>query len=164
MAIFSDVFIDVTKQGRKLPTSEYKDSGKHLIIDQGQKDIAGFTDEAEGLFTDVPAIVFGDHTRVIKYIDKPFFLGADGVKILKAKDKNANYKFLFYALSSACIPNTGYNRHFKWLKELEIPSYSVEERAYIVSIFDKIDSLIKERSQQLSKLDELVKSAVLRFD
>ncbi len=163
MVIFSDVFIDVTKQGRKLPTSEYKDSGKQLIIDQGQKDIAGFTDETEGLFTDVPAIVFGDHTRVIKYIDKPFFLGADGVKILKAIDPDANYKFLFYVLSAARIPNTGYNRHFKWLKEVEIPEYSKEDQAYIVTIFDKIENLINDRKQQLSKLDDLVKSRFIEM-
>ena len=35
---------------------------------------------------------------MIKYVDKPFFLGADGVKVLRSKFKNANYKYLYYAL------------------------------------------------------------------
>ena len=64
----------------------------------------------------MPVIVFGDHTRIIKYINRPFFLGADGTKILKSKIPDANYKYLYYALKNAKIPNTGYNRHFKWLK------------------------------------------------
>ena len=158
MAIFTDVIYDVTKEGRKLPTSEYKDKGLYPIIDQGQNNIAGYTDETDGLFSNVPAIIFGDHTRIIKYVDAPFFIGADGVKILKAKDKKANYKFLYYALSSAKIPNTGYNRHFKWLKEIDIPTYSEQEEKKIVSELDKICDLITLRKQQLSKWDELVKS------
>ena len=158
MAIFTDVLCDVTKKGRKLPTNEYKDSGLYPIIDQGQNDIAGYTDETSGLFTDVPAIIFGDHTRIIKYVDTPFFIGADGVKILKAKEDGANYKFLYYALSSTKIPNTGYNRHFKWLKEVDIPSYSQQEQTKIVEELDRIVYLIDLQTQQLNKLDELVKA------
>ena len=158
MAVFTDVFEDVTKYGKKLQTSEYKESGKYVIIDQGQKDIAGYTDETDGVFTDVPAIVFGDHTRVIKYVDEPCFLGADGVKLLKAKIENPNYKYLYYVLSNADIPNTGYNRHFKWLKEVEIPLPNIEEQNKIVETLEKVDELISCRKEQLAKLDELVKA------
>lgn len=158
MAIFTDVLYDVTKKGEKLSTNEYKESGRYPIIDQGQNDIAGYTNETEGLFCDVPAIIFGDHTRIIKYVDTPFFIGADGVKILKAKNESANYKFLYYALSSANIPNTGYNRHFKWLKEVDIPVYTAQEQIKIVTEIDKITYLIDLRKQQLQQLDELVKA------
>lgn len=163
MAIFTDVLLDVTKNGHKLPTNEYKEFGLHPIIDQGQNDIAGYTDETSGLFSDVPAIIFGDHTRVIKYVDAPFFIGADGVKILKAKDNKANYKFLYYALSSAKIPNTGYNRHFKWLKEVDIPTYTEREQSQIVSELDKVTALIDLRKEQLEKLDMLVKSRFIEL-
>ena len=158
MARFLDIFEDVTKLGAKIPTNLYLKNGLYPIIDQGQSEIAGYTNEENGLFTDVPAIVFGDHTRVIKYVDSPCFLGADGVKLLKAKDKSANYKYLYYALCNADIPNTGYNRHFKWLKEIEIPEYSSEEQIEIVAQLERVDSVISLRKQQLSKLDELVKA------
>lgn len=158
MARFTDIFDDVTKQGRKIPTNEYLERGMHPIIDQGQKEIAGYSNEEAGLFCDVPAIIFGDHTRVIKYVDTPCFLGADGVKLLKAKKSNANYKYLFYALSSADIPNTGYNRHFKWLKEVEIPTHTENEQNDIVAVLDKVSGLISLRKQQLAKMDELVKT------
>lgn len=92
---FCDVFEDVTRLGRKFATSEYKESGKHPIFDQGQNAIAGYTDEEGGLYTDVPVILFGDHTRVVKYIDTPCFLGADGVKLLKSKNTDANVKYLY---------------------------------------------------------------------
>ena len=156
--IYSDLFKDVTKFAKKLPTSDYQDKGKHPIIDQGQKQIAGYTDIEEGLFTDVPAIIFGDHTRVIKYIDTPFFIGADGVKVIKCLDKQANYNYLYYLLSSVRIPNTGYNRHYKWLKEAHLVEHTKEEQEKIVVVLSTIDNILDLYSAQLNKLDELIKS------
>lgn len=158
MAKFTEVFSDETKRGHKIPTSEYLASGKFPIIDQGQGQIAGYTDLESGVFTDVPAIIFGDHTRIVKYVDTPFFLGADGVKVLKAKVPDVDYKYLFYCLQNAKIPNTGYNRHFKWLKELEIPLPPLEEQRHIAAVLDKVTDLIAQRRAQLDKLDLLVKS------
>lgn len=155
---FSDVFDDITRQGTKIQANQYLVCGKYQIIDQSQNDIAGYTNQEEGLFKDIPAIVFGDHTRVIKYVDKPCFLGADGVKLLRAKDSKANYKYLYYVLTNAKIPDTGYNRHFKWLKEINIPLYDEETQNNIVKELEKVTNLIDKRKKQLEKLDELIKS------
>ena len=158
MKAFGELFIDETKKGIKLQTSEYKKQGNHIIVDQGKNPIAGYTDREKGLFEDVPVIIFGDHTRVIKYVDQPFFLGADGVKILRSKDKNSNYKYLYYALRNANIPDTGYNRHFKWLKETKINYPSVAMQDEIVKILDKLSDIIDRRKTQLQGLDNLIKA------
>ena len=155
---FDDIFIDETKLGTKLKTDEYQDFGKYPIIDQGQELIAGYTDREDGLFREVPAIIFGDHTRIIKYVDTPFFLGADGVKVLCCKLLDANYRYLYYALRNAKIPDTGYNRHFKWLKEVQIPYPDSQEQARIVSVLDKIEKIIDRKKKQLQALDDLVKA------
>ena len=158
MKTFDEVFIDKTKYGVKVQTSEYGEQGKHIIIDQGRSQIAGYTDREEGLFEEVPVIIFGDHTRVIKYVDEPFFLGADGVKVLRSKDKSANYKYLYYALKNTRIPNTGYNRHFKWLKEIQINYPDRDKQVEIVGILDKVSDIIKKRENELSALDNLIKA------
>ena len=157
MASFDEVLKDCTKLGTKIPTSEYLENGKYPIIDQGQNDIAGYYDSDDGLFEYVPAIVFGDHTRVVKYVDKPCFLGADGVKLLCPVDKDINCKYLFYQLSYADIPNTGYNRHFKWVKALDFKISPSDEQNHVVEVLDKVTDLILIHQQQLAKLDELVK-------
>lgn len=158
MAAFSDVFADVTKQGTKLQTSEYLASGKYPIIDQGQDDIAGYTDRENGLFTDVPAIIFGDHTRIVKYVDMPFFLGADGVKVLKATIPDVDCRYLYYAVSAVKIPNTGYNRHFKWLKEAQIPLPDISTQRRIADTLDKVSEGIGLCRKMLGKLDLMVKA------
>ena len=158
MARFTDIFSDETKKGHKIQKGDYLSSGKYPIIDQGQAVVAGYSNLREGLFENVPVIVFGDHTRIIKYVDTPFFLGADGVKVLKPKIDNVNCKYLFYCLQNAKIPDTGYNRHFKWLKEVEIPLPSLDKQKNISAVLDKVNDLIAKRQAQLDKLDLLVKA------
>ena len=158
MKSFDEIFIDKTKYGVKVQTTEYGEVGEHIIIDQGQSQIAGYTDREEGLFEEVPVVIFGDHTRVIKYVDEPFFLGADGVKVLRSKDDNANYKYLYYALKNARIPDAGYNRHFKWLKEVQINYPDSDKQAEIVELLDKVSSVIKKREDELCALDNLIKA------
>ena len=158
METFNDIFMDCTSLGTKIPKEEYLVNGKHIVVDQGQNTIAGYTDLDDGLFEDVPAIIFGDHTRVIKYVDEPFFLGADGVKLLKSKKQDANYKYLYYALKNARIPDTGYNRHFKWLKEVSIEYPNLNRQQEIVEVLDKITKIIEERKLELLQLDELIKA------
>ena len=163
MLNFSDVFNDCTSDGTKIKTEDYLQEGKYAIIDQGQKEIAGYTNREDGVYTDVPAIIFGDHTRVIKYVNQPFYLGADGVKLLKSKLSDANYKYLYYALKNYRIPNTGYNRHFKWLKQAEIEYPSKEIQNKVVIELDKITTIIQMKNNQLAELDNLIKSRFIEM-
>ncbi|MBO1872042.1 restriction endonuclease subunit S [Lachnoanaerobaculum sp. Marseille-Q4761] len=155
---FCEVFDDYTSRCRKIPKEEYLSNGKYIVIDQGQNNIAGYTNIDDGLFEDVPAIVFGDHTRIIKYVDEPFFLGADGVKLLKSKIEDANYKYLYYVLRNARIPDTGYNRHFKWLKEINLEYKDAESQKNIVKTLDTVTNIIELYKVELSKLDNLIRA------
>ena len=154
---FDEIIEDCTKYGLKIPTNDYLEKGKFPIIDQGQDFIAGYSNSDNGIYSDVPAIIFGDHTRIFKYVDFPFFLGADGVKILKAR-KEISYKYLFYYFLQAKFPNTGYARHYKWLKELEIPVPTIEKQNSIVNNLDKVTKIIKAHKILLEKYDTLIKS------
>ena len=159
---FDEIIEDCTKYGVKIPTNDYLEKGRFPIIDQGQNFIAGYSNSDNGIYSDVPAIIFGDHTRVFKYIDFPFFLGADGVKILKAK-KEISYKYLFYYFLQAKFPNTGYARHYKWLKELEIPVPPIEKQKSIVKNLDKVTKIIKVHKNLLEKYDILIKSRFIEM-
>ena len=77
-----------------------------------------------------PVIIFGDHTKNVKYIDFDFIVGADGVKIL-----NPIFiypMFLYYLIEYAKInmKNRGYSRHFQFLKEkfYPIPPFNEQKR------------------------------------
>ena len=145
-------------KAKQVKTKEYNSGTKYPIISQEDKLISGYCDDESMLFhIDKPVIIFGDHTRVLKYIDFDFVVGADGVKIISPKE-NLNAKFLLYFLTWYNIPNLGYSRHYKLLKELDIPVPPLSTQLSIVSELDKINELIRLKREQLKDYDNLAQS------
>ena len=126
----------------KIPKSEYKSAGKIPIIDQSENFIAGYTDDQNSLYHfDKAVICFGDHTRVLKYIDFDFALGADGVKILLPNEK-VSTKYLYYILLSDPVESRGYSRHYSYLKEKTIPLPPLEIQEQIVEELDSYQKIV----------------------
>jgi len=153
-------FLKQTKnQYKQLKTKEYLDVGNYPIVDQGQQYICGYTNDEEKLYKgDIPVIVFGDHTRIIKYINFKFAVGADGTQILKADKNKFNDKFYYYVLLNTSIINQGYHRHFKFLKESKIVKPSMNEQIKIASILSEFDSRIDQYQQQRQDFIQLKKA------
>jgi type I restriction enzyme S subunit len=112
-----EAFDDVSRQGNKIPRSEYLTAGKIPVIDQGQDEIAGYWDEVGDAYRGkLPVILFGDHTRIFKLLEYPFCIGADGVRLLRPKTMDSH--FAFGLLTLLDVPSRGYSRHFKELRAL----------------------------------------------
>ena len=154
---FEEIFIDDSKNHIKIASNEYQITGNTAIVDQGQNLIVGFSDRIVKQL-DKPRIIFGDHTKAVKFIDFPFILGADGTKVLKLIHESVLEKYVYYFLKYVEIPNLGYARHFKYIKELVFPIPSLSVQKDVINIFTKIDQQISLRQQQLQTLATLVKS------
>lgn len=138
---------DMTPGQAKIQRNEYLESGTVPIIDQGQKEIAGYTNDITLAYQgSLPVILFGDHTLAFKYVDRPFALGADGVRVLAARPSFAP-KFLYFYLRHAKIPSRGYSRHFKFLRELEFPCVAEREQWRIVEFLEQADRLRRQRAE-----------------
>lgn len=152
---FESICLDDTSSATKIPAAEYLQEGKYAVYDQAQeKDIAGYSNTEQGLCRNYPAVLFGDHSRVVKYINEPFFIGADGVKIIRPRKDNLIPEFLYYDLKYHNIPNTGYNRHFKYIKMISLTKASLEEQSQFLSIAhqaDKSGSVLLKLSSPLTK-------------
>lgn len=167
---FPEVIADVTSKFHKIKASEYQVGGKFKIIDQGKDAVAGYTDNESLINKNIsPIIVFGDHTRAIKYEDTPVALGADGAKALKVNPQLANTLYVYYYLRSIKLANAGYSRHFKFLKEIKIPipqkngEPNFDDQIRITHLLSKVEGLIAQRKQHLKQLDELLKSVFLEM-
>ena len=120
--------IGKTHKTRQIKTSEYLDYGKIPIIDQSRDFIAGYTNDMDTIIDlKKPVIVFGDHTRILKYIQFPFAKGADGTQLIISKCDNMPQVLLYCSLINVDLSNYHYARHFKYLKaeEVLVPSHKV---------------------------------------
>lgn len=142
----------------KLQGKDYLKDGLYPIVSQEECMISGYWNKSEDVFhIKKPIVVFGDHTRIVKYIDFDFVLGADGVKILCPTDE-LNAKFLSYYLKWYKVPNLGYSRHYKLLKEIELPVPPLSEQQQIVEELDLLSGIIEKKKEQLKELDNLAQS------
>lgn len=109
-------------RSKQIPTKDYQKKGVIPIIDQSRDYIAGYTDDMESkVESNEPYIVFGDHTRVLKYVPFPFAKGADGTQLIMSNNLDLMPQcLLFTSLVSVDLSNYSYARHFKYLKEEEI--------------------------------------------
>lgn len=140
----------------RIQTGDYLSKGNIPIIDQSADFIAGYTNIPSSVLSSPTGyVVFGDHTRIVKYVRFPFARGADGTQILKSKDSRVPDELLYQIVRSIDLSNYGYARHFKFLKDtpMIIPTESVaKEFAKIVTpIYDKYTHLIFENIE-LTKL------------
>ena len=150
--------IQKVKYTTKVPSSDYLPVGAFPIVSQEEGLISGYwNNEADVFHHSRPVVIFGDHTRIIKYVDFDFVLGADGVKILLPVD-GLSAKFLSYYLRWYKVPSLGYSRHFKLLKEASVPVPPVQEQEKIVAELDSLSGIIEKKKQQLKELDKLAQS------
>jgi restriction endonuclease S subunit len=127
---FSSACTDETSKSPKVQKGEYLEAGDIPVIDQGQKSIAGFTNIENVCNSTGPVIIFGDHTRAVKYVDHEFAIGADGAKVLKPAEQ---FDPVFFAalMRSLPIPDLGYSRHMREVKKLFFACPPIElQRSY----------------------------------
>lgn len=133
----------------KIQKADYLAAGRFPIIDQSQDDVAGWTNNAAALIElDKPLVVFGDHTCAVKWIDRPFAQGADGIKILKTSDELLP-RFFYYFLKAHPMEADGYKRHFGDLKRKTIPLPPLDVQHKIVAEIDGYQKVIDGARQVL---------------
>lgn len=152
-----NVIEKISTTGIKLKQKEYLTEGKYPVVDQGQELIGGYSNDKNLLVDcDSPIIVFGDHTKVKKYIDFKFIAGADGVKIIKPKSIY-NPKLFFYFLHCIQFPDKGYARHFQYVEKAFIPLPPLPEQKKIVEKIEELFSGLDSGVASLKKAKEQIK-------
>ena len=138
----------------KIPESEILDTGKYPVYTQDiqQNGFEGFSNNTNPI-TDVPVVLFGDHSCAVKFIDRPFFRGADGTVLLKPKKKYIP-KYYFYIIEyivNKFLDKTKYERHNKYLQELYIPIPPPDVQQQIITEMDQVANSIALLTQQIEQ-------------
>ncbi len=166
---FSEVFNDRTDSRRKILQVNYEKTGLYPVVDQGKDLIGGFSSDHLMLsLASLPCIVWGDHTRCVKYIGRPFIQGADGVKVLEPS-KAVDPIYAYKAMLTIRLPDKGYSRHFKFLRSSQFPLPPLAEQRRIVAKLDALTArFVRARAEleRVNRLSELFRerAVVATFD
>lgn len=148
-----DVIRKITRT-KQIKTFEYRTSGAIPVIDQSRDFIAGYTNDIEALINmKVPVIVFGDHTRILKYVQFPFAKGADGTQLIVSSRDNLPPSLMYLSLVALDLSNYHYARHFKYLKEETILLPTKD-------IADEFDRNVSPMLKQIQILRDISQKAV----
>ncbi|NKQ38090.1 MAG: restriction endonuclease subunit S, partial [Methanosarcinales archaeon] len=148
-----DKYNDTSK---KVQSKDILSSGNFPVITQDTGSfISGYTNEPNPI-TNLPLIIFGDHSCTLRYVNFTFFRGADGTQILKFEPNLVFYIYLFLQSVITQIPNYGkYERHFKYVKDLKVvipPKKNlISFQSQIQSTLDKVE-IIRKENQKLAEL------------
>mgnify|MGYP001239252624 CR=1 FL=1 len=158
---FDAVIADESGGNIKTLQSEFLAAGHYAVVDQGKELIAGYVNDESCLCrAQLPVIVFGDHTRCFKYVDFPFCMGADGIKILRPKI-DADVKYLYHYFRQLRLTEGGYDRHFKYLKRVDVVLPPLPEQRRIAEVLDRTEALRTKRRASLVQLVALTQSIFL---
>lgn len=123
----------------KINAKEFKSSGSFPIVSQEAALISGYWDrEQDVMHFERPVVVFGDHTRNVKFVDFDFVAGADGVKIFQPIEE-LEPKYLYYWLLAFPVEGLGYSRHYRLLKGRSI---LVPRRSAQLEVVSKLDKAL----------------------
>ncbi len=147
---FEQMFNQISSKPYQILQSQIKSTGLYPVVSQSSNFIEGYSNETNVFKNDHSVVIFGDHTRNVKFIDFDFIVGADGVKILKPIfDPKYSYYFVLYA--SLHIQDKGYSRHFGQILKFHYLLPPLAEQKRIVKKIEELFGVLDTIQQALGE-------------
>jgi type I restriction enzyme S subunit len=140
----------------------YDNSFSIPVLTAGKSFILGYTDELDGIYNDLPVIIFDDFTTAFHYVDFPFKVKSSAMKILKPVKEKADLKYLFYRMQTISMDTDLHKRY--WISkysQVKIPLPPLPQQQKIANILDAADALRQKDKALLAKYDELTQALFL---
>ena len=150
--------LDYERPDKYIVSSEdYNDDYKTPVLTAGKTFILGHTNDVEGIYKNIPVIIFDDFTTESKYVDFDFKVKSSAMKILKAEN-NITLKYLYYLMQTLPFNHETHKRY--WISEysklkIDIPE-KLEEQQEIVQVLDTMSDIIRLREECISHAQDLI--------
>ena len=121
-------------------STAYSDDYSTPVLTAGKSFIIGYTDETEGIYNNLPCIIFDDFTTDSRLVDFPFKVKSSAMK-LRQVNKGVDIKYVSQFMSITRLVGDTHKRY--WISEyskLEIPIPPQKEQLRIIR---KIQQLFK---------------------
>ncbi|MES2797049.1 MAG: restriction endonuclease subunit S [Bacteroidota bacterium] len=147
-------------------STKYSDTHKTPVLTAGKSFIKGYTNETDGIFDELPTIIFDDFTTATQFVDFPFKVKSSAMKILVPTSKLVNMKFVYNCIQVNQVRNDTHKRY--WIsvyakKKILLPSL-VEQNAILSKteeLFSDLDNGIANFKKAKDQL-KIYRQAVLK--
>lgn len=140
-------------------SEDYDDSFSTPVLTAGKTFILGYTDETQGIYNNLPAIIFDDFTTESKFVTFPFKVKSSAMKILTCDPDVADVRYMFYLLKNLKVLTDQHKRY--WISKfanIEVPLPPLHIQQQIADTLDKADALRRKDQELLQKYDKLAQS------
>ena len=129
-------------------STNYSEDYTTPVLTAGKSFIIGYTNETDGIFDNLPVIIFDDFTTDSRFVDFPFKVKSSAMKILRVK-KEIDIRYVgFYMIITRLVGDT-HKRY--WISEysklpIPIPPKAEQERIVqtVTDLWGKLDNIIAE--------------------
>lgn len=127
----------------------YNDEYKTPVLTAGKSFILGYTNERNGIYNNLPTIIFDDFTTDSRLVNFPFKVKSSAMKILQV-NKDISIQYVAYFMSITRLAGNTHKRY--WISEyskIPIPIPPKEEQDRIVQIISEIENNLDSISAEL---------------
>jgi len=125
------------------------------VLTANKSFILGYTDEKEGIYKDLPVIVFDDFTTDSKYTDFSFKVKLSAIKLLKNKE-GVDLRFVYEKMKSITFPTGSHKRYYiSQYQNMEVLVPPLTEQKKIAEILSSVDEEIQKTDEIVSSTEQL---------
>lgn len=128
-------------------STKYSDHYSTPVLTAGKTFVLGKTNEQDGIFRDLPVIIFDDFTTATKFVNFPFKVKSSAMKILKPATDEVDLRFVYYYMQTIKMSSTTHKRY--WIsiyakENILLPPLPIQQRIVekIETLFTQIDAAI----------------------
>ena len=159
MKKFEDLLDYIQPTKYIVDSTEYSDEYKTPVLTAGKSFVIGYTNEKQGIFNQLPVIIFDDFTTANKFVKFPFKVKSSAMKILKPKDSSVNIEFVFYYMQTVRITFDTHKRY--WIStysKLPVPIPPKDEQQAIVAKIEELFSELENGKKELLTAQDKLKT------
>lgn len=139
-------------------STDYNDEYNTPVLTAGKTFVLGYTNETDGIYSELPVVIFDDFTTSSKFVEFPFKAKSSAMKILKIK-KGFDIKFAFESLQQVRYTVAGHERH--WISKyssITIDIACIEEQKEIANILSASTNKIYLLEQEITQWQQKKKA------
>jgi len=126
------------------------------VLTANKSFILGYTDEKDGVYENIPAIIFDDFTTDSKFVDFPFKIKSSAIKILKEKGSDIDLRFVYEKMKSVSFPTGNHKRYYiSQYQNMDVVVPPLPEQKKIAEILGAVDEEIQRTDEIISATEKL---------